>query len=123
MNATTELTPENAQLVAIAQLSAPTEIPAAVLAKAKKLGAKLARENALPWWWCDVVSTVGIAVVSAGLPRSRYRPGVKGWIVGGTERTVFLGESLSETKLPEFTVLDEGGGQTLCQYGKDVVFP
>jgi hypothetical protein len=104
-------------------MNAPTEIPASVLSKSKKLRTKLALENALPWWWCDVIPSVGIAVVSAGLPRSRYRAGVKGWIVGGTERTVVLGESLSETKLPEFTVLDEGGGQTICQYGRDVVFP
>jgi hypothetical protein len=53
-----------------------------------------------------------------------FKSGLRVWIVGGNERTVFLGpnEAMQETKIPEFTVLTERGEQRLCQYGRDFVF-
>jgi hypothetical protein len=69
------------------------------------------------------VPKIALEAITAG-PRGHYKPGLKCWIIGGEERTVFLGPDLAmvETKLPEFTLILESGGQFQGQYGRDFVF-
>jgi hypothetical protein len=93
-------------------------IPATIRAKAAKLYKA--------WPMLGHVSEIpesAIEAVTDG-PRGTYKPGLKVWIVGGSERVVFLGpdKDLKETKLPEFTLLLESGAQFVGQYGRDFRF-
>lgn len=97
-----------------------TQIPAATIKAANALTRKLGHYTTHGWQ--ASIPESGIPVVSDGCPRSYFKPGVRGWIIAGNERTVFLGSECTETILPEFTVLTEGGSQVVCQYGRDVVF-
>jgi hypothetical protein len=56
-----------------------------------------------------------------------FKAGIKCKIIGGGERVVYLGESLTKTTLPEFTLefIDTKGKpwtKSGCQYGRDFVF-
>lgn len=54
-----------------------------------------------------------------------FKPGLRGSITDGAERTVWLGPVGNESRhtIPEFTVrLDCGMVKEFCQYGRDFVF-
>ena len=77
--------------------------------------------------WSDsgfgiVPSLPGFAPEGITTGTGYFKAGLRLWIVGGSERTVFLGAAHSETIIPEFTVLTESGEQRLCQYGRDFKF-
>lgn len=52
-----------------------------------------------------------------------FQPGLRGRIVGASDRLVYLGEPPAPFQLAEFTIeLDGGGRREFCQYGRDFVF-
>lgn len=99
------------------------EIPAAVLETGRAIITRVKRRNESPL--VEKLPTQGIRVVSSGGRASYFKPGVVAWVIGASERTVFLGPdgAATEVKIVEFVCLCEGGGQALCQYGRDIVFP
>ncbi len=88
---------------------------------AKDGAKKIAKRN--PHLTFASVPETALEAITAG-PRGHYKPGLKCWIIGGEERTVFLGpdHAMVETKLPEFTLILESGAQFRGQYGRDFVF-
>ena len=102
-----------------------TTIPQKTVSLAKKIlkSARIAK-------WDDVTEfpSTAIEIVTDG-NRGKYKPGIKGWIVGGMEREIFIGSdkagkeiTLHGVKIPEFTILLENGSQFLGQYGRDFKF-
>lgn len=89
----------------------------------RRASKKIAKKHSLvdnPWHVVECPE-MGIAVVTDG-DRGQYKAGLKGWIIGGQERTVYLGERLEKTVIPEFFVMLESGCQFVAQYGRDIVF-
>jgi hypothetical protein len=66
------------------------------------------------------IPNVGIPVVSTG--NGTLKAGVKGWIIAGEERIVYLGSNYTRTSIAEFEVLFEYGGILPQQYGRDIEF-
>lgn len=69
------------------------------------------------------MSALEIVTTSTGY----FKAGVRGVIVAGGERVVFLGQPAQRTVLPEFTLefTDEKGKtwrKEYCQYGRDFRF-
>lgn len=103
----------------------PEEVRRASSEFDRRLEREFKRTSAKPWWRKPVPDR-GIPVVFA--ERGIYKPGTPGWIIGGHERTVFLGaatakaEDLVETKVAEFVVVIPNGSQALAQVGRDIRF-
>lgn len=100
-----------------------TTIPDKVIRLAKR-----SLKNGFPQW--DHVTSFpasGIEVVTDG-DKGKYKSGLRGWIIGGLEREVFVGAdfvgnvNLRGVKIPEFNILLENGSQFLGQYGRDFKF-
>ena len=81
----------------------------------------------LPFGCVTEFPTSAIEIVTDG-SKGKYKAGLRGWIIGGNDREIFVGTetvgnvNMRELVISEFTVLLENGCQFLAQYGRDFRF-
>jgi len=73
--------------------------------------------------WQNGSTPLKVVTTSTGF----FRPGIKGRIIGGGEREIFVGTPAQSVVIPEFKLELTHKGKTwvhptLCQYGRDFVF-
>lgn len=81
----------------------------------------------LPFGCVTEFPASAIEIVTDG-SKGKYKAGLRGWIIGGNDREIFVGTetvgnvNMRELAISEFTVLLESGCQFLAQYGRDFRF-
>ena len=69
--------------------------------------------------WEPIATPLDVITTSTGY----FKAGLKGKIIGGGEREIFVGKEAQRVVIPEFTLeLDNGQKREFCQYGRDFRF-
>jgi hypothetical protein len=83
---------------------------------------KVDKMNPHPEWWRILFKDLpDMGILARSLATGVIRPGRTVYLIGGHDRTVFIGEMCEKFKLHEYVGLVDGTGwQPLVQLGRDV---